>query len=73
MVDAGTNRMLISALKRKPLSLTLSNKNLNYLPESIGKIVSIKSIDLKNNKIKDLPASFSNLIKVRNLFSYNYK
>ena len=65
MVESAANRMLVSALKRKPLSLTLSNKSLTYLPECIGRIVSIKSLDLKSNHLKDLPDSFSNLIQVK--------
>ena len=64
MVESAANHMLVSALKRKPLSLTLSNKGLTYLPEGIGRITSVKTLDLKNNDLKDLPESFSNLKEV---------
>lgn len=64
MVDKDPNRMLISALKNKPSILNLSNQNLGVIPVAIGKIDSIKSLVLKNNKVVDLPPEFGCLKKV---------
>uniref|UniRef100_A0A7M5X4L8 Leucine rich repeat containing protein n=1 Tax=Clytia hemisphaerica TaxID=252671 RepID=A0A7M5X4L8_9CNID len=74
MVDA-ENRMLVAALKRKPQNLNFSNKNLSYLPESIGKITSVRCLDLKNNHLTELPDDLSSLaeLKLINLGNNKFK
>lgn len=64
MVEKEPNRLLISALKRKPVLLNLSNKDLTFLPDAIGKIDTLKSLVLKNNNLVDLPPEVCCLQKV---------
>ena len=64
MADIEPNRTLILALKKKPTVLNLSNKKLVYLPDTIGEITSVRSLDLKNNFLCDLPIELSLLLEV---------
>ena len=58
------DRILLNATKGKPKSLSICNKNLQNVPPIIGKITSLKTVDLKNNVLTDLPAEFSSLKQV---------
>lgn len=58
------DRILLNATKGKPKSLSICNKELRNVPPIIGKITSLKSVDLKNNVLTDLPSEFSSLKQV---------
>lgn len=58
------DRILLNATKGKPKSLSICNKELRNVPPIIGKITSLKSVDLKNNVLTDLPQEFSSLKQV---------
>ena len=58
------DRILLNATKGKPKSLSLCNKELKNVPSLIGKITSLKAVDLKNNVLTDLPEEFSFLKQV---------
>ncbi|XP_033126077.1 leucine-rich repeat-containing protein 69-like isoform X1 [Anneissia japonica] len=60
MADA----LLLRALKGQPKSLNLSSKNLLKVPKLIGKLQGLNNLQLKNNKIHDLPVEFSALTKL---------
>ncbi|CAL1532741.1 unnamed protein product [Lymnaea stagnalis] len=57
MADA----LLLLALKGQSKHLTLCNKNLEKIPQIIGKLDFICQLQLKNNKIKTLPIEICNL------------
>lgn len=59
------DRILLNATKGKPKSINLCNKNLERIPPLIGTISSLRAVDLKNNKLKDLPNEFAALYQVR--------
>ena len=63
------DRILLNATKGKPKSLSICNKNLRNVPPIIGKITSLKIVDLKNNTLTDLPDEFSSLKQVTSLLS----
>lgn len=58
------DRILLNATKGKPKSLSICNKELRNVPLIIGKITSLKTVDLKNNVLTDLPPEFSSLKQV---------
>lgn len=58
------DRILLNATKGKPKSLSICNKQLRNVPPIIGKITSLKTVDLKNNVLTDLPPEFSSLKQV---------
>lgn len=58
------DRILLNATKGKPKSLSICNKELRNVPPLIGKITSLKTVDLKSNALKDLPPEFSSLKQV---------
>jgi len=55
--------ILLRALTAKKLNL--SSKHLEKVPRIIGKLSAVIDIQLKNNKLTDLPEEFGNLVKVR--------
>ena len=56
--------LLVRALKGKPKALNLSNKKLDRLPKAIGKLDCIVHLQLKNNKLTQLPYELSYLFQV---------
>lgn len=58
------DRILLNATKGKPKSLSICNKELRNVPPLIGKITSLKTVDLKSNALTDLPPEFSSLKQV---------
>ena len=62
------DRILLNAAKGKPKSLSICNKELRNVPPLIGKITSLRSVDLKSNVLTDLPQEFSSLKQVTVLF-----
>ena len=58
------DRILLNATKGKPKSLSICNKELRNVPSLIGKITSLKTVDLKSNVLSDLPPEFSCLKQV---------
>ena len=58
------DRILLNASKGKPKSLSLCNKKLTNVPKIIGIIISLRSVDLKNNKLTGLPKEMSSLNQV---------
>lgn len=58
------DRILLNATKGKPKSLSICNKQLRNVPPIIGKITSLKTVDLKSNVLTDLPPEFSSLKQV---------
>lgn len=58
------DRILLNATKGKPKSIHLFNKNLERVPAIIGTITSLRTVDLKNNRIKGLPKEFAALYQV---------
>ena len=56
--------MLIRTVKSQPKALTLCNKKLTLCPRLIGKLYKVLQIDLNNNKLKNLPDEFEDLIQV---------
>ena len=67
------DRILLNATKGKPKSLSICNKELRNVPPIIGKITSLKSVDLKNNVLTDLPPEFSSLKQVIASRQFVYK
>ena len=63
------DRILLNATKGKPKSLSICNKELRNVPPIIGKITSLKSVDLKSNVLTDLPPEFSSLKQVIYIFT----
>lgn len=57
--------LLLHALKSQPKSVDLSYKKLQKVPRSIGKLMSVIYIILRNNKLKTLPEEFGKLTQVR--------
>jgi internalin A len=41
--------------------LNICGKGLNYLPESIGQLKYLQTLDLRNNNLTELPESIGNL------------
>ena len=64
MAARSQDHMLLAALKSHPPLINLNSKNMYVLPDLIGKLTTLKSLLLKNN-LSDLPATVSNLKKVR--------
>lgn len=58
------DKILLRAYKGQAKSVNLSNRNLPSVPNLIGKLSKVKSIDLKNNKICALPKDFSAITQV---------
>lgn len=58
------DRILLNATKGKPKALSICNKELRSVPPLIGKLTSLKNVDLKNNFLTDLPPEFSSLKQV---------
>lgn len=65
MAARSQDHMLLVALKSHPPLINLNSKNMYVLPDLIGKLTTLKSLLLKNNNLSDLPATVSNLKKVR--------
>lgn len=58
------DRILLNATKGKPKALSICNKELRSVPPLIGKLTSLKNVDLKNNFLTGLPPEFSSLKQV---------
>ena len=62
--------LLVRALKSKPKSLNLSNKKLDRVPKAIGKLDCVVHLQLKNNKLTQLPFELSYLYQVNSVVSF---
>jgi hypothetical protein len=62
--------ILFHAFKGRAKSVNLSNKNLAGVPNLVGKLSNVKMLDLKNNKIRTLPAEFAAICQVCLLLGY---
>ncbi|MBP6732823.1 MAG: leucine-rich repeat domain-containing protein [Chitinophagales bacterium] len=60
-----------TAKEQKLVTLSLSNFNIQELPEEIGELVNLTSLDLKFNQLELLPSSISNLRNLRKLHLSN--
>lgn len=60
---------IFSAHEDHVIMLDIREKKLEKLPESIGNLFNLKTLNINNNTIRELPDSFSNLT---NLESLNY-
>ncbi|CAH3139599.1 unnamed protein product [Porites lobata] len=67
------DRILLNATKGKPKALSICNKELRSVPTLIGKLTSLKNVDLKNNFLTDLPPEFSSLKQLESLNFGNNK
>ena len=56
--------ILLHAYKGRAKSVNLSNKNLSGVPSLVGKLSNLKILDLKSNKIRDLPPDFAAICQV---------
>lgn len=56
--------LLVRALKGKPKTLNLCNKKLDKVPRAIGKLDCVVHLQLRGNKLKDLPIELSHLFQV---------
>ena len=54
--------MLLRSLAAK--SVNLSSKKLEKVPKIIGRLINLLQLELKNNKLTQLPDEFRNLIRV---------
>ena len=64
--------ILVRALKGKPKTLNLCNKKLDRVPKAIGKLDCVIHLQLRGNKLKDLPLELSHLYQVRYLHLRNF-
>ena len=62
--------LLVRALKSKPKALNLSNKKLDRVPKAIGKLDCVVHLQLKNNKLTQLPFELSYLFQVFIVISF---
>lgn len=62
MADA----LVLRSLTAKKLNL--NNKALRKVPKIIGTLQAVVDIELKNNRLTDLPDEFGNLIQVLTSF-----
>jgi Leucine-rich repeat (LRR) protein len=46
---------------------------LSSLPDSIGNLIDLQTLNLSSNKIESLPDSIGNLINLKNLYLFNNK
>ena len=60
MADA----LLLRAVKGQAKNLNLSNKSLQKLPSIIGKVRSLQTLVLKDNKLSELPKELVTLLQV---------
>lgn len=60
--------LLVRALKGKPKTLNLCNKKLDRVPKAIGKLDCVIHLQLRGNKLKDLPMELSHLFQVQLFF-----
>ena len=62
-------------MKRMMRNNSISSKNrLKKLPDSLGNLGNLQSLDLSHNNLKDLPAALGQLTRVRTLnLSHNPK
>lgn len=56
--------LLLRALKSQPRALNLNCKKLDRVPKIIGKFSCVCDVQLKSNKLKDLPPDFADLVQV---------
>ncbi|CAG2203780.1 Leucine-rich repeat-containing protein 69 [Mytilus edulis] len=57
--------LLVRALKGKPKTLNLCNKKLDKVPRAIGKLDCVVHLQLRGNKLKDLPIELSHLFQLQ--------
>jgi len=59
--DTKTYKFSYVLLGNHVIILNLCGKGLNYLPESIGQLKYLQTLDLRNNNLTELPESIGNL------------
>ena len=60
MADA----ILLKSLKSQPKLINLNNKKLDRVPRAIGRLINVTHIELRSNKVKNLPEEFGELVQV---------
>ena len=46
---------MLKSLKSQPKLINLNSKKLDRVPRAIGRLVNVTHIELRNNKVKNLP------------------
>ncbi|CAM6081489.1 unnamed protein product [Calypogeia fissa] len=65
--QADTSHLLQDAFNNKEEKLELSNRLLSSIPESLGQIVTLVSLNLSDNQLKSLPNSIAGLVNLESL------
>lgn len=55
------------AAKRQAATLDLSHRDIEWLPEALGRLTSLVSVDLSFNRLKELPDAIGSLLMLRDL------
>lgn len=72
MIQEELAAVIEKAKKDRSTTIKLSDVNLTELPDNIGELIDLTSLDISRNKLTSLPESLFNLINLKELnFSEN--